>query len=37
MKDWIKALWVPLVFIGMVAVCYNIADKKLSEIENVRR
>lgn len=37
MKDWIKALWVPVVFVIMTAMCYNIANEKLSEIENVRR
>ena len=33
MRDWIKALWVPIAFVIIVAVCYSIADRELTKIE----
>ena len=37
MKDWIKVLWVPIAFVVMVTVCYNIADYELTKIEKVMK
>lgn len=34
MLSWIKALWVPVAFAVMVAVCYNIADNELTKMEH---
>ena len=33
MLSWIKAVWVPIAFMLLVAVCYNIADDEFTQME----